>query len=205
MQHSPFFAALSLALVACANDPSAEISTDADLAAHDASADVDASSALSDGSTGWVLEPGFYQVVEHRLDSEGCGTPTDTVSDGDPFFEVYIDPSIGPGFLFLHSCEALVDCSGGGSHFFIGQFLRPQGADLYQGTTYGSVASTQCRLVAFDADVTPEGADGLKLDLRRREIELDLPQSQCTGAEAQARADDMQCIQRRAVKGVPVN
>jgi hypothetical protein len=167
-----------------------------------ADADSDGSPPSADASLSATLPTGFYAVLEHEMDTTSCSAPGQPVTDGEPYFEIYNEYLAGTLYQFLHSCESLTDCSGGGEHFYHGAFLQPRPDGVFHGFSYIALyQGSTCTLKGFDADITPEGSDRLRLDLRASELELTIPEADCSGALVPQYRDAMHCVERRWVYG----
>ena len=145
-----------------------------------------------------TLPTGFYDVTSSQKD-DGC-TGTAVTAPGAPMFEVYTDPTIGPGFDFVHSCSSTTQCPDHNDPF-IAQFLVTDPGGGWTGATYAAINGTSCTLVRFGGHVTANGTE-LRLELERDQLVV-TGSSTCDGATAQAHAADLVCTQRRIVTGVP--
>lgn len=144
---------------------------------------------------------GFYEVTAHTYRDGACDVPGDDVMDGPPLFEIYQETFGGSPMLFVHACDSDSDCEGSSEDFFTAAFLQSQGAGRYAGSAFLAVASTSCRLMELAAEAEQEG-DLVSIEMTSRQLEDDLTASECNTETAQARADEMTCVELRTVSGL---
>ena len=142
---------------------------------------------------------GFYEITGHTFDDTQCEIAGAEVTGGPPWFEIYRDPDYG-SLLFVHTCETLTDCGGSGDAFSAAFLLRPDGDRRHAGSLFGSFATTPCRLMEIAGVITEEDV-GVHVEIRRRELELELG-APCAPEDAEARAAEMTCVGLTTLDGI---
>ena len=149
------------------------------------------------GGCGDVDLSGVYRVDRH-VASAPCGTDA-PVTTGPAYVRFLTSDFIGTEFFTYEECSdaAATDCTSTGG--LLGGFYEPIDDGWLGVTTYASNSGRNCSL-GYDAQTALLSGAALVIARRTHEEQLDLPETQCTPDEAEARGDTMPCVAHERIE-----